>query len=338
MLRDLLSLRPGADVSPDSDYFVRATAHAAAAEGLYAHQAWMARQIFPDTCDDDELLRYADWYGLSRKTASFATGTATLSGAAGTVVAAGTELRSASGVSWATSATVSVGVGGSVVVAVSASASGAIGNIAAGAALTVSSPPAGVQAAAVAGAITGGADIETVDALRVRVLEIRRNPPAGGARHDYLRWALEVSGVAAAYVHPLRRGDGTVDVSLMAVGGLPSTELVAAVQTHIDLVRPVTADVVVLAPTAVNVAISGVLVTMAGYVRSTVLADVQSALAAHFATLSPGDTVYVTRLIGIISDVAGVQDFSLAAPTANVLTEVTSTSVELAMLGTVAFS
>lgn len=338
MLRDLVSQRPGADVSPDSDYYVRASAHAAAAEGLYAHQAWIARQIFPDDCDDDELLRFADWYGLTRKPASAATGTATLSGTAGTVIAAGTELRSASGVAFATSSAASVGSGGAVVVDVHASAAGATGNLAAGSALTVSSPPAGVLAAAVAGAITGGADIETVDALRVRVLAIRRNPPAGGARHDYLRWALEVAGVAAVYVHPLRRGDGTVDVSIMAVGGLPSVELVATVQDYINAVRPVTADCVVLAPTPVNVGIAGALVVMPGYVRSAVLSSVQLALAEYFATLSPGDTVYLTRVIGIISAVPGVQDFNLTAPASTVVTVVTPTAVELAMLGAVAFT
>jgi uncharacterized phage protein gp47/JayE len=335
MLRDLGSLEPGADVSADSDWYVRASAHAGAAEGLYAHQLWIARQILPDTCDDDTLLRHAQGYGIARKAASAATGQVTLAGTQGVTFAAGLELRSATGVAYATTAAATVPSAGTVSVDVLASVAGVNGNLAAGTTLTVSSPPAGGSASAVSGGLTGGADVESIDALRARVQDVRRNPPAGGALHDYKRWALDVPGVAAGYVHPLRRGDGTVDLTIMAVGGLPSSTLVAAVQAHIDDVRPVTANCQVLAPAALTVNVAGSLVVALGYVSATVLAAVRAALATYFASLEPGQRVYVTRLVSIVADVPGVQDFALASPTANVTPVINAATVQIAALGSV---
>uniref|UniRef100_UPI0032B60DD4 baseplate J/gp47 family protein n=1 Tax=Escherichia coli TaxID=562 RepID=UPI0032B60DD4 len=75
-------------------------------------------------------------------------------------------------------------------------------------------------------------------------LDILRRPPAGGNKYDYKRWALEVDGVTSAYVEPLRRGLGTVDVAITSANDLPSQELINAVLAHIEEVRPVTARAV----------------------------------------------------------------------------------------------
>ena len=40
----------------------------------------------------------------------------------------------------------------------------------------------------------GGTDTENDDDLRMRVLQRIRQPPQGGANHDYVRWALAVPG------------------------------------------------------------------------------------------------------------------------------------------------
>ena len=40
--------KPDAPIGPDSDNYVRACALAAVVEGVYAHQAWVFRQAFPD--------------------------------------------------------------------------------------------------------------------------------------------------------------------------------------------------------------------------------------------------------------------------------------------------
>lgn len=337
LLRDMRSVRPAADVSPDSDWFLRATALASALQGLSQHQLWIARQALPDVCDTDWLERHASLRGLSRKAASAASGAVTFLGTAGAAIPASTEARSAAGVAYVTTAAAVVGSGGSVTVTAQASTTGAATNAVAGAVLTLSAPPAGVQGSATAGAITGGADVEDDEGLRARLLDRIRRPPAGGAAHDYEAWALEVPGVAAAWVHPLRRGDGTVDVTILAAGGMPSPALVDAAQAYIDGVRPVAADCQVLAPVAVPVDVSGTL-GLSGTTLAAASAAATATLAEYIASLQPGDTVIRNRIIAALVDVPGVVDVTLTSPAANVATTVTSAAVQLATLGTVALS
>ena len=335
ILRDILNQLPEAAVGNDSDYGLRAAAVGAAVEGLYQHQQWIVRQLFPDTADTDYLERWASLYGLARKPAAAAVGTVTVSGTIGAAVPAGTEAKTLAGVAFVTTAAAVIGGGGSATVAAQATQAGAAGNQAAGTALTLTAPPAGVQSAAVIAAMTGGADLEDDAGLLARLLTRIQLPPHGGAAHDYRAWAVEVAGVEEAYAYPLRRGPGTVDVVIVAAGGLPGAQLIADTQAHIDALRPVTADCLVLGPTAVPVAVTADLTFDTSTTLAAASASIQTALAAYFATIKPGGTVYRTRIVAIIADTPGVVDFTLPAPAANVITLVDATHVELATLGAV---
>lgn len=335
ILRDIANLLPEASTGLDSDYAIRASAMGAAVEGLYQHQQWIFRQLFPDTADTDTLDRRAGFYGLARLAAAAATGTINFSGIVGSNIPIGTEVKTLTGIAFVTTATGTIGGGGTAVVAAQASVAGITGNQAAATPLTLTAAPAGVNSAATIAAMTGGADTESDASLLARLLFHLRNPPHGGASHDYFIWATSVSGVAAVYVYSNRRGLGTTDVIIMATGGLPSAPLIASVQAYIDGVRPVQAAVLVLAPTAVPVNVT-VATTLAG---STTLAAattaINTALAAYFATLKPGDTAYLNRIRALISDTTGVIDFNLTAPVANVTTTVDATHSEIARIGVV---
>jgi uncharacterized phage protein gp47/JayE len=332
LLRDLANQLPDAAATSDSDFGVRAGATAASVEGLYEHQRWIARQVFPDTADTEYLELHASDHGLARKAATYATGAATFAGAAGAVIALGTEAKTVAGLSFLTTEAAVIGAGGTAVVAVQASASGAASNLAAATALTLTSAPSGVQgAASLATATTGGTDAETDAELLARVLDVMRNPPAGGNAADWRRWALEVDGVSAAYVFPLRRGLGTVDVLVTSAGGLPSGDILAAVQTHLDAERPAGAsDFQVLAPSLVAVAVTAQ-VRLSGLTLAQAQTAIATALAAYFETLEPGDPAYRSRIETAISGVDGVVDRVVTLPAATV--EVGA--VEWARLGTV---
>jgi uncharacterized phage protein gp47/JayE len=60
------------------------------------------------------------------------------------------------------------------------------------------------------GDTVGGTDQERQEQLRSRMLARYRAPPHGGARHDYIAWALEVPGVTRAWCSPIGYGPGTV--------------------------------------------------------------------------------------------------------------------------------
>lgn len=319
MLRDVQNQLPEAATGADSDFGVRAGAVAAAIEGLYQHQAWIARQVFPDTADPEYLEKHAALHGLTRKRATFAQGSATFTGTPGAAIPLGTEAKTVAGLVFVTSEEATLGAGGTVAVPVQAGAAGTAHNLAAGAGLTLTSAPSGVQGAAMLTSATiGGTDAETNASLLARVLDVLQNPPAGGNAADWRRWAMNVDGVTAAYVFPLRRGLGTVDVCITSAGGLPSAEILEATRAALDAQRPAgAADFLVLAPVLAPVPVSA-LARLSGLTLEQAREAIATALAAYFATLEPGDPVYLSRIETAISGVSGVVDRLVTAPAANV--------------------
>jgi len=318
ILRDVQSQLPDAAVTEDSDFGVRAGGTAAAVEGLYEHQAWIARQVFPDTADTEYLEKHAAEHDITRKSATTATGAATLYGTPGATIPVGTEVKTTAGLAFVTSVAAEVGADDTANVPVQASASGSASNLAAGTMLTLTSAPGGVQGAAMlASATTGGTDAETDAGLLARLLDVLQSPPAGGNKADWRRWALEVDGVSEAYVFPLRRGLGTVDVCVTSAGGAPSAEILEATRAHLDAERPAgAADFAVLAPSLVPVAVT-VAVALSGLTLAQAQTAVETALSAYFATLEPGDTAYLSRIETAVSGVSGVVDRRVASPAGN---------------------
>ena len=314
ILRDTQSLIPDADISADSDHYVHASRLASCAAGQYAHQTWITRQIFPDTADTDYLERHAALRGITRRAATRAGGTATLAGTAGAVLPAGAQMKLGNRF-YTTTADATIDGSLSARVPIVATEAGEQGNCdtTAGQLMAAS---AGISSDVVLSA-TGGTDAENDASLLSRLLERIRRPPAGGNRHDYKNWALSVDGVSSAYVYPLRRGLGTVDVAITSANQLPSAETLAAVQNYIDAVRPVTAkNVRVLAPDITRVDVH-VQIKLSGADWAAAQRDIQAALVAHFDALTPADDVVVSQLEAVISNVAGVVDRVLLAPREN---------------------
>ncbi|WP_181946512.1 baseplate J/gp47 family protein, partial [Klebsiella pneumoniae] len=61
--------------------------------------------------------------------------------------------------------------------------------------------------------ISGGADVESVAELLTRLLYRKRNPPTGGALHDYVIWATELPGISRAWAFDCWHGLGTVGLA-----------------------------------------------------------------------------------------------------------------------------
>lgn len=335
ILRDILNQLPDASVGSDSDYYIRASAVASGIEGLYQHQQWIARQIFPDTADPDNLEKHAGLRGLFKKKATVAIGSIALSGNPTSPVLIGTEAKTQSGIAFLTTEAGALGGAGNATIAAQAKLAGVSGNQAAGTALTLTSAPFGVLSAASIVAMTGGTDIESNASLLSRLLFVLRNPPCGGAAHDYYTWAMNVAGVTAAYVYPNRRRIGAVDVAILTGGGIPGADLVTSVQNYIDgeVIRPVQGGFTAFAPTGIPVNISSALDIAAGYVRADVEASIDSRLASYFATFKPGATAVASKIRAIISDTPGVLDFTPTTPIVNVASLVDTTHIEIPVLG-----
>lgn len=332
----------GADVSDDSDIYARASVAAAAAVQVSAGAKYVERQIFPDSADTANLVRHAGLYGIERlDPTAAADGEVQLGGTNGTVVASGLTLTHADGTVFVTTS------GGTIassilVVGLDAVTTGTAGNKIVGDALTVQSPPAGVNsAAAVTAELTGGTDEETDAALVARVLNRMRYGNAGGTANDYVQWAEAVDGVLRADCLALRRGPGTVSVAVYTLDGddnrTPAdVTLRTTVLAALNALRPVTADVdvpeVTEVPTDVTVQI---LEYEDGYNEATVRVAVGVAIAAHIYGLVTAETEYRSRLGRAISAVPGVLDYDLTVPAANVVPALSSTVVEVLTPGTI---
>ncbi|HAG2521325.1 TPA: baseplate J/gp47 family protein [Salmonella enterica] len=333
LLRDLKNLLPDADISEDSDFYARASSVASVAEGLYQHQSWIVRQIFPDTADSEYLLLHARTRGLSKRAATTAEGVALITGAVGSTLSAGSTIQG-DDVSCTTleNTTLTANTG---TVKVRASLSGTDGNISAPVAAELVSAPAGINSRVTIQTLTGGTDEETDASLLERLLDIIRRPPAGGNKYDYRRWALECDGVTGAYVYPLRRGLGTVDIAITSAGSLPSESVRKATQAHIDDMRPVTAkDSLVLAPTQKTVDFD-IIVTPDGILPDTAKRDVIATVKNAVARVEPGQPLIKSQIEMLISLITGIADRKIVTPADNVDARVDKTHLEWLVCGNI---
>lgn len=337
LLRDIKNLLPQADIGVDSDFYVRATSVASCAEGLYQHQAWIVKQIFPDTADTEYLEWHCALRGIYRKPAVQAKGKAIATGAEGTLIPKGTVIKTENGRIYECTEDVFIGANSQASIAVQSVNVGVIGNISNGVGAFVQ-VDSHVDTQVTQLTCVGGLDIESDAALLDRLLELLRRPPAGGNKYDYKKWALSVAGVSNAYVYPLRRGLGTVDVVITADNNIPSQETINKVQAYIDDVRPVTAKgVLVLAPTQKNININ-VRVKLVGIQQDVFKSLLVAELTRLFSTIAPGESLIKSKVEALISNMAGVSDRQLISPSGNIDAVVNKNVVEWLRLGSVEVS
>ncbi len=332
----------------------------------YAFLDRIANEATPWGATAERMLAWAALKNITALPASYASGTWSTTGGTGSSVASGASLTRGDGFVYTTTAIGTPNGSGNISVAFTAATAGAAGNASAGTVLTLSAGAAGVSPAGVAAAaITGGADAETQDQTRTRMLAAYAAPPQGGAMSDYLEWALAVPGVTRAWVAPNAAGAGTVTVYTMfdateaAHGGFPQgTNGVAALETRATAAagdqlavanaiwpkRPVTALVYSVAPAVypVNVTIANL------YPATTAMqAAVVTALAAALLRVaSVGGTawpvgsegasngnLFPSDLTDTLAAVPGLVRFTLASPSA----VSTAPTGALPTLGTVTF-
>ena len=292
----------------------------AASHLLHGHLDWIAQQMLPITAAGDELDRHArTWLTVPRKPAAFASGQATVSGSLPLV---GDELRREDGVRY------SVRAAAGNTVQLDALEPGPAGNAGAGAVLRYSGGTATVDSVGLA----GGAAAESDEELRERLLQRIRNPPMGGSVADYIRWALEVPGIARAWVKP---NSGEINHVVVYVAGgdniVPNSTLLDAVRQHLELLRPVTARVSVVAPRLKTVAHRIKVYPDTAAVRQAV----ENSLRLFYRReASLGSVIRISRISEAVSLAAGETHHMLLGPAADVVCE----QDEIAVLGGISWT
>ena len=303
-----------------------------ACHALYGFITWILKQLFADTAEAQYLERQASIQGIYRRAASKATGTLTVSYTEGAKLPVGTIFMADDQTRYETTAEPEVG---SYTVPVQCLEVGTIGNREEGQTYTLVSPVTGVDAEAVGSEMAGGAEAESDESLRERLLYRLRNPPRGGTATDYVAWAKEVPGVTRAWCFPKEQGIGTVVVRFatdeLTDDGVPTAGMVQIVADHIAESAPVTAATTVVAPVAkpVDFRIKD-LIPDSESVRAQVEAELKS-LFVREAT--PGEALLISHIRQAISSAAGEEDFELLEPTADVPAD----STQLLVVGEVTY-
>lgn len=278
---------------------------------------WLLELMVTTATVDGLLPDHGTEWGVPRNPATAAIGNVVVTCSQAEVVPIGTLLTVDGSIQWATTAEGNIAAGASGSIPVQATATGTTGNVAGGVTLTLVSPIAGVTSVVTdSDGLAGGVAIEGQESWRARIIEKIRNPPAGGSVTDYEGWAEDAG---AAYVNVVRGwiGLGTVGIIVAMAGpSVPTSAEVAAIQSYIDdpTRRPARANAYVvpaqLAPQALTLSITPD--------TQQNRDQVQTAIAAYYATTDIAAKLLVARIDAAIASVASVTSYILSAPTADV--------------------
>lgn len=334
-----------------SNMRVLADADAGLAHLHYGYLDYIALQATPFNSTDEWL---AGWAGLKSVYQNAANPASTpsyqFSGTAGAPVGKGVVLRRGDGYRYSLVDAVTIGADGTAHGKLTAilpdiidapNGGGIDGNADAGTSLTLDISLPGVDASGVMiEPATGGADIETQESLRARMLLAYQSPPQGGSDTDYKQWALAVPGVTRCWPKRRLMGAGSVGVYIMCDGndetnhGFPvgtdgisqlddwgaqkATGDQGRVADYIYPLAPVTALVYVCSPVAktVNFEISGI-----SHVGSDITAAINAAIDNVFfegGTPEGNGKIFLSDLNRAIGDIDGTAGFILVSPAANI--------------------
>lgn len=190
---------------------------------LHDHQTSAQDDVMPDSAEGAYATRWGGIVGTTRKGATAARKTDALR-VRGTVAATADEgetlTHPESGQQFALGEDVVIPAAGFIDVDVVAVSTGSATRLEAGEVLSFDATPAGIETDAELqlDVDDDGFDAEQDGAFKRRYLAVFAEPQAGGNQSDYVRWALQVEGITAAFCYPNRAGIGSVDVVAFHTG------------------------------------------------------------------------------------------------------------------------
>lgn len=322
-MKEELERKTGVNLSDGGDMALRLYAVAAELETLWAQVQWTLNQCFPQTASGTYLELHAKARQLQRGSGSSAEGYLRfeideLRGESITI-SSGTVCLNAGGLEFITTDTAVIEAGALFCLAPAVcKSSGACGNVPARSVIFMALAPVGVAKCYNPQAFSGGADLESDELLRARVIESFGSLPNGSNKAFYVTEALNTEGVGAVCVLPKNRGLGTVDIIISSVDGLPSSSLINSVRSKFEDMREICVDVEVSAPTAVTVPVSVAIETEDGTDYETVAGNVSAALTRYFSGKLLGKDVLLAKLGYVVFGVSGVSNYSILLPAADI--------------------
>ncbi|HFX6349737.1 TPA: baseplate J/gp47 family protein [Acinetobacter baumannii] len=299
--------KTGLTINDDSDAAIRADGTASVVEGLYHHQIYIQKQMFVATADEPFLYLHAVRLECPRNGGSKATGRIKAISNIAVTIPAGTKITDGKGRYWLTLYKEQLTANKTREIQVIAEQAGVSWNFD-GQQLLWVSPLAGVAAQVDVIEMSGGVDVEEVEAWRQRMQAKEALGLIRDREADLERIVKDVSGVADVFIFPKRRGLGSLDVAVTAAGNppnSPSSALLAAVQAALEEYSGFWADVRAYAPTKEYLNIT------ATYTGTASQSDVEQTIRDYVGLLKPAETFVVSTLVSRIKALIGVTDVQI---------------------------
>lgn len=323
----------GLTIHDDHDAAIRADGTSSAVDGLYSHQSYIQKQLFIATADEPFLYIHAAELGLPRLGGTLASGTVTALSNVEITLTAGNKLTDGKSHYWLVVTDTTINANTPTIVNVAAEKIGMSWN--ANGSLFWLNPKAGLSGTVTSVSIGGGSDQEELEVWRARLLERKQLGLSRDREADLIGFMKGIAGVKHIFVYPKRRGLGSMDVAITAVGSpptLPSPALIATAQTALDEYAGFWADCRVYSPTEQLVNVKAV-ITGSG----VNLTEVRQVIRDYFTALAPAAPYQHAILSALIVDLANVSDIALT-PAANVTPTVTWEHTKWLRLGTLEVS
>lgn len=306
----------GNKLNRNSDIWVRLNVLAGELYSSFVNAKWLKRQMFASTAIGEYLDYHAQTRGLVRRESSCATGSvvfsvelpvsADITIPQGTVVAT-TDIEP---LRFETTADGVIPAGDTMVtVPVRSVGKGRKYNVKAGKITVMVTPPPSVHGVINTVPCISGADAESDESLRQRIIDSYAFASNGTNCAYYKTVATETEGVSGAGVVPRGRGAGTVDVYISSEGTQVSDEVLDAVQTKLQTLREVNVDVKVYKAESEPVHLYIYLDAKPGYEFSEVEDSCRAVLEEYISSRGVGGSVLLNQITDLLCDVEGVADF-----------------------------
>ena len=281
-------------------------------EKAYVEQDNILNKGFADTAIGEYLDKIVTEQGLSRKLATKATTTVTITGTVGATINIG-DIVATDNVNFICTESKTIDSTGQAAVKVECQIAGIIGNVPVGAIKYFPVTLTGLTAVTNSNAVSNGYDEETNEALRQRYFEKVRTPATSGNKHHYKLWSLNVTGVGDAKVFPLWNGNGTVKVVIINSNKRAAdSTLINAVSAHIEDNRPIGATVSIVSAAEKTIDVStDITIDTNNYTLEAVKTAIEANLTKYFK-----DIVFISSYVSyanignIIFNTAGVIDYA----------------------------
>lgn len=291
-------------------------------EALQFHLVESLRQMYSFWATSGWLDLHAKEQAITRKAAAYAGGEVNIQGIVGTVIPEGFVFmtKATATVKAKLYETVNAAIiedSGIANIQLKAAEPGAEYNTPENTVCLMYQPIEGIEIITNKEVITGGADEESDDDLRQRVILAERNGSHTGCDTDYERWALEVPGVGSAKTDPLWNGRGTVRVIIGDTNGEKANDtLMNRVYEHIVSPKdrsqrkaPIGATVTIDTVNFYDIDIKYSISVVMGAKPAVIHEDFKDGVLEYFAGDARKDmAVSYNRIRGLIEGIEGVQE------------------------------